>query len=38
VKGLILLDAVIFDEYQKSIRDTKRNVNSRIAGAEIPLK
>jgi len=34
VKGLILLGAVTFDEYQKTARDTKRNVNGKAANAE----
>lgn len=34
VKGLILLGAVTFDEYQKSARDTKRNVNGKAAKVE----
>ena len=34
VKGLILLGAVTFDEYQKTARDTKRNVNGKVANAE----
>jgi len=34
VKGLILLGAVTFDEYQKTARDTKRNVNDKAANAE----
>jgi ribose/xylose/arabinose/galactoside ABC-type transport system permease subunit len=35
VKGLILLGAVTFDEYQKSARDTKRSkVNSEHANPE----
>ena len=34
VKGIILLGAVTFDEYQKNARDTKRNVNGKAANAE----
>jgi ribose transport system permease protein len=34
VKGIILLGAVTFDEYQKNARDTKRHVNGKAATAE----
>lgn len=34
VKGIILLGAVTFDEYQKTARDTKRNINGKAAQAE----
>jgi ribose/xylose/arabinose/galactoside ABC-type transport system permease subunit len=36
VKGLILLGAVTFDEYQKTARDAKRNDNGKAASTEKP--
>lgn len=36
VRGVILLGAVTFDEYQKTARDTKRNINGKTAQAEKP--